>query len=410
MKSRNVRRAEGLGTASLADLLKQAGQEEFISFAGDMPADDCLPRERIMAAQIAEPAREAEDVGSSVPGSSHGQLSILERLCAFMAVRGIAADPSNTLLTTGMQQTVQLIARSLLEPGDTVLVENPTQPAVLRAFLARGLQVVPVPGDREGLLIPEAERLMQQHRPKLIYVMPSLGDPDSRLWSEDRRVALLSLSRRMGVTIWEDNRYGELLFPHDSDSAPASLYELNAGRERDGVLYTGSFSALLGPSFPAGWIISSRGTAAQLAAAQQSLEHKDSGESTAYRTFRTLERVLDECDLVEQVRIVRMSYFEKMQRTKALLRGHNLNGVSWKEPKGGMFLWVELPEGLDAEALLRSAAAKQVTFETGASFYAKDPQNNHVRLTYSNMPEEQLKSGIDRFAEAVREFLARSSP
>lgn len=410
MKSRNVRRAEEPGTASLADLLKQAGQEEFISFAGDMPADDCLPRERIMAAQKAEPAREAEDEGSSVPGSSRGQLSIFERLCAFMAVRGIPADPSNTLLTTGMQQTVQLITRSLLEPGDTVLVENPTQPAVLRAFRARGLQVVPVPGDREGLLIPEAERLMQQLRPKLIYVMPSLGVPDSRLWSEDRRVELLALCRRMGVTIWEDNRYGELLFPPYSNFPPASLFELYAQHEQGGVIYTGSFSALLGPSFPTGWIIGSHETAAQLTAAMQAQERSDSGARKAYRTFRTLARILRECDLVEQVRIVRMSYFEKMQRTQALLRGHNLNGVSWKEPKGGMFLWVELPEGLDAEALLRSAAAKQVTFETGASFYAKDPQSNHVRLTYSNMPEEQLKSGIDRFAEAVREFLARSSP
>ncbi|QHW30685.1 PLP-dependent aminotransferase family protein [Paenibacillus rhizovicinus] len=388
MKEHRLRRAKGMETASLADLLQSDRLEEVISFAGDWPAESVIP-----------------SVESAATAASEGLLSLGERVCAYMGARhGIRAVPDDVLVTSSSGASIALIVRTLLQPGDAVLVDSPTNPESLRVFRQAKLRVVPVSSDSEGMLIADVERLVELHHPKLIYAMPTLAVPDSRIWSEERRMALVDISRRNGILIIEDNSYGELLFSN-SPPLPPTLFETARRSGGSGVLCTGTFAALFGQKLPAGWIIGSGSVMARLVETGSTNGH-DRAELQAQRK---LERVLQHGDLEQHACAIRMSLEARLHHMQALLRQHSLNGVTWNEPQGGLFLWVELPPGLDAEALLRIAAAKRVTFDAGASFYAENPQRNRVRLNVSGQPDGRMAKGIARFAEAVNEFLGRAS-
>ena len=319
-----------------------------------------------------------------------------------LAGKGIEADPADILLTPNPERTLRIIIDALLEPGDSALVETPSHPAIFRALRANGIKILQAPCDPEGMLIAEAERLIEAHHPKLIYAMPGLGNPASTVWSASRREALLTLSRCHGIVVLADDSFADLLYD-ESDSCP-SLYALDRENGGNKVICAGTFAAALSPRLQTGWVVAGSGVIAKLLEAMPETQ----AAPEFARDQETLLQLLPHRDIEDDLRRIRMSYMERMNHLQALLRLQDPAGLAWEAPKGGMFLWLALPEGLDAEALVRCASAKGVTFDPGASFYAADAPRNRIRLSVAHTSGKRLEEGVDRLAEAVNELLARN--
>ncbi|BBH21590.1 2-aminoadipate aminotransferase [Paenibacillus baekrokdamisoli] len=392
--SRNVER---LQSSAVRDILKLTQGKEMISFAGGLPAEELFPLEAI---------REAADRvfttgnGSLQYGLTEGYLPLREQICKRMLQKGMNIQPEQMIITTGSQQAIDLIARVLLEPGDVVLVENPTYLASLQVFNLSGLRVIPVASDKDGMIMEDLQRLMKQHQPRLVYVVPTFGNPTGRVWSLERRLGLLEICHQHGVAILEDDPYGDIKF--DATAIYPTLYSLEGNSEGGCVLYTSTFSKTVAPALRTGWAMGNQKVIQMMAKAKQAADlHSSSLDQ------QTLSHLLEHFALDAHIRTIADAYGERMQHMQALLCQQNLRDVTWVEPKGGMFLWVELPEGLDAEALLRCAVTKNVAFVPGAAFYAEEPQRNTARLNFTYTQGERMALGIKGFAEALNEFLAR---
>ncbi|SFT00483.1 PLP-dependent aminotransferase family protein [Paenibacillus sp. BC26] len=388
---------ERLQSSAVRDILKLTQGKEIISFAGGLPAEELFPIDAV---------REAADrvfrsgKNTLQYGLTEGFMPLREQLCVRMAQKGMHVQPDEMIMTTGSQQAIDLITRVLMEPGDIVLVENPTYLASLQVFNLSGLDVVPVASDKDGMIIAEAERLIKQHKPRLIYVVPTFGNPTGRVWSMERRKGLLELSHRYGVPILEDDPYGDIKFDVNADYP--TLFSLEGKADGGNVLYTSTFSKTVAPALRTGWAIGSRNVISMMAKAKQAADlHSSSLDQ------QTLDQLLRHFSLDDHIQVIRQAYGDRMQQMQKLLSQQGWSDVKWIEPKGGMFLWLELPEGLDAEALLRAAVMKNVAFVPGSSFYAAEPARNTARLNFTYTQGERMATGISRFAEALNEFLAR---
>ncbi|RAP75443.1 PLP-dependent aminotransferase family protein [Paenibacillus montanisoli] len=398
MEYRFSSNVERLQSSAVRDILKLTQGKEIISFAGGLPAEELFPLDAVKEAT--ERVFRTGGKNSLQYGLTEGFLPLREQLCQRMARKGMRAEPDEMIMTTGSQQAIDLITRVLMEPGDIVLVENPTYLASLQVFNLSGLRVVPVESDKDGMVISEAERLIKQHKPRLIYVVPTFGNPTGRVWSMERRKGLLELSHRHGVPILEDDPYGDIQF--DEQANYSTLFSLDDRTNGGHVLYTSTFSKTVAPALRTGWAIGSRKVISMMAKAKQAA---DLHSSTLDQ--QTLDQLLRHFSLDDHIKVIRRAYGERMQQMQQLLASQGWSDVKWEQPKGGMFLWLELPEGLDAEALLRAAVKKNVAFVPGASFYAAEPQRNTARLNFTYTTGERMAAGISRFAEALNEFLAR---
>ncbi|SFI92290.1 2-aminoadipate transaminase [Paenibacillus sp. UNC496MF] len=413
MANKQSRNGAHRSVPPLADLLtdqwpaqaSERHKEDRISFAGDWPAGG-IPSVR----QAIETARgRADGAGAEVGRSTYpGSERLRELLAGRLAGRGLPVEAGDLGLAPQGEPVIAWIARGLLRPGDAVLVESPAPPACLQAFRSAGAVVVQVPCDEEGMRPEDAERLAEAHRPKLAHVMPALGNPAGRIWSAARRETMLDLGRRFGVVLLEDGAYGEWRNDEAEHGAEreASLYAMSAKTADGGVIYAGTFAAALGPELPVGWAAADPGILARLAALPRTpaAEEPDAGRSAEEMLFRLLEG--GEVDPL--LRQLSVSYSERMYRLDALLRERHWSGASWTLPNGGPFLWLTLPEGLDADALLRAAEADGVVFDPGAPFYAADPPRNRLRLSVAGAAVDRLDEGFARLAGTVDAFLARS--
>ncbi|QYR20455.1 PLP-dependent aminotransferase family protein [Paenibacillus sp. sptzw28] len=388
---------ERLQSSAVRDILKLTQGKEIISFAGGLPAEELFPLE---AVHEAVDRVFAAGKGALQYGLTEGYLPLREQLCARMAQKGMTVEPDQMIMTTGSQQAIDLIVRVLLEPGDVVLVENPTYLASLQVFSLSGLRVVPVESDHDGMIISEAERLVREHKPRLVYVVPTFGNPTGRTWSLERRKGLLDICSRWGVPILEDDPYGDIKF--DAGATYPTLFSLAGSADGGGVLYTSTFSKTVAPALRTGWAIGDRKVIRMMAKAKQAA---DLHSSTLDQ--QTLDQLLRHFSLDVHIRKIGDAYGERMRQMQALLRQQGWEDVKWVQPEGGMFLWLELPEALDAEALLRCAVSKGVAFVPGASFFAAQPQRNTARLNFTYTHGERMALGISRFAEAIGEFTAR---
>ncbi|CAH1189936.1 2-aminoadipate transaminase [Paenibacillus plantiphilus] len=396
MEYRFARRVEALQSSVVRDILKLTQGNEIISFAGGLPAEELFP---IEAVREAADRVFTEGKGSLQYGLTEGYLPLREQLCQRMAEKGMTVAPDEMILTTGSQQAIDLIIRVMTEPGDVVLVENPTYLACLQVFSFSGLRVIAVESDKDGMVMSEAERLIREHQPRMVYVVPTFSNPTGRVWSLERRKGLLDLCARYGVPILEDDPYGEIQF--DINANFPTLFSLAEQAKVGGVLYTSTFSKTVAPALRTGWAMGDRSVVAMMAKAKQAADlHSSSLDQ------QTLDQLLRHFPLDAHIRKIADNYGARMQHMQKLLR-ESLPDITWVEPQGGMFLWMQLPEGLDAEALLRCAVTKGVAFVPGAPFFAEEPQRNTARLNFTYTQGEVMELGIRRFAEAVSEFVAR---
>ncbi|WP_029192133.1 PLP-dependent aminotransferase family protein [Paenibacillus harenae] len=391
-------RVSQLKSSVVRDILKLTQGKDMISFAGGLPAEELFP---VQAVKEAADRVFAEGSSALQYGLTEGHLPLREQLCERMAAKQMIVNPEQMILTTGSQQAIDLLVSVLTEPGDVVLVEKPTYLASLQVFALQGLKVVAAESDEHGIIPEDALRLIREHRPKLLYAVPTFGNPTGRVWSVERRRKLLELCKQHQMPIIEDDPYGDIKF-ETSERFP-TLFSLDGRAEKGTVLYTSTFSKTVAPALRTGWAIGDSGVIRMVAKAKQAA---DLHSSTIDQQI--LSQLLSGFNLDDHIRLISKAYGERMMEMHELLKRQGLRDVSWVMPKGGMFLWLELPDGLDADALLRGSVRKGVAFVPGSAFFAEQPQRNTARLNYTYNTGARTKLGVERLAEAIGEFTARS--
>ena len=317
-----------------------------------------------------------------------------------MESKGLPASPDHMLLTTGSQQSIDLICRILLDPGDCVLVESPTYLAALQVIqsyqgVSRGVAC-----DDHGMLPESLEEQLQLHRPKLVYINPTFSNPTGKVWSRERRQQAVDLCRKYGVLILEDDPYGEIRFNPENLDVPA-LAALDAASYNgpSNVIYTSTFSKTVAPGLRTGWILAAPDIVKIAARAKQGADlHSSSIDQ------RALHALLETFDLDAHIRHISQDYKQRMQKLTSLMAAKSWEGITWNSPQGGMFLWLQLPEGMLASNLFTFGIQEKVCIVPGDSFYAGTPELNRMRINFTHTDPELLPEAVERMDRAIQRW------
>jgi len=401
---RFAQRTKVVKSSIIRELLKLTQRPEVISFAGGLPAPELFPIQRFQEAC----QRVLAEKGCSALqyGTTEGHTQLREMIAQNMARYGIVAGVENVLITSGSQQALDLIGKLLVNPGDRLLVEAPTYLGALQAFDVYGAEYVSVPIDDDGL---QTERLEEALRsgPKFMYILPNFQNPGGVTLSEGRRHELVLLAERYGIPIIEDDPYGQLRYEGEH-LPPLIVVDRENLRRDDGyrlgnVIYLSTFSKTLAPGLRLGWIVAPPEVITKLVQLKQGADLHTStfAQFVAYEVAR--DGFLD-----EHVRPIRQVYRQRRDAMLSALKEFFPPEVTWTHPAGGLFLWVNLPEGMECQALFEVALRENVAFVPGDCFYAGGNEGRrHMRLNFSNAPPEQIREGIRRLSVAVRSQLKR---
>ena len=387
-----AQRLAGVGFSPVREILALTAREEVISFAGGLPAPELFDVSALRAA-FADALVDGRAGRALQYSTTEGHEPLRVALAARMERRGLPTDPDDVLITTGSQQALGLAASALLDPGDVVLVEDPSYLAALQSFALAGARLVPVPAGSDGPDLDALAALVAEHRPKLLYVVPTFQNPTGRTISHGGRARLARLAGELGVWLLEDDPYGELRY--DGEALP-SLGSFPGAEDR--TIAVSSLSKILAPGLRIGWLRTPEALRRSLVVAKQAGDlHTSTVDQMAAAT------VLAAGGMDAHLERLRATY---RARRDALLDGLPAalpRGSRWNRPDGGMFVWARLPDGHDAAALLRVALRHDVAFVPGAPFYAGAPDHATLRLSFTTHPPEEIAEGLRRLAAAVAE-------
>ena len=388
-------RVAGMGASEIRELLKLLERPEIISFAGGIPDPDFFPTAAI--------ARAYEKIFQSNAGAggalqytiSEGFTPLREWICAYMGRQGINAGLDEVLVTSGSQQALEFVGKLLIGPGEKILVTRPTYLGALQAFSPYEPTYLSVPGDEEGPDLAAVEAALEQ-KPKFFYLVPDFQNPNGTTVSLARREALLDLCAKHGVPIVEDAAYSELRYDGETVPPIVALDAARNGGKITNVIYCGSFSKTMVPAFRVGWINGPAEVVNRLVLMKQAGDLHTS----------TINQIVLH-DVVSQnfdahIRRLRGSYKERRDAMLSALEEFAPKGVTWTKPEGGMFVWLELPEGTDGVALLaRAIKDANVAFVPGSAFHADRSGLNTLRLSFSNNNPERIREGIRRLCRML---------
>ncbi|MEU7239677.1 PLP-dependent aminotransferase family protein [Streptomyces sparsogenes] len=383
-------RAASVAGSPVRDILALTARPEVISFAGGLPAAELFDAEAIRAAfdrVLAESPREALQYSTT-----EGDPGLRAATAARLTARGLPTDPDELLVTGGSQQALTLLATALLEPGDVVLVENPTYLAALQCFSFAGARIVSVPGDEDGLDPAALDALVERERPKLLYTIPTFQNPTGRTLPAERRRAVAEIAERRGLWIVEDDPYGELRFAGEPVPWIASHPEA-----ADRTVLLGSYSKIMAPGLRLGWLRAPGALRRACVIAKQAADLH-----TPTVTQMAAARYLSDTDLDAHLARVRDAYGERRDALLAGLGDALPEGSRWNRPEGGMFVWAALPEGYDATERLRVAVEHDVAYVPGAPFFAAAPDPAAMRLSFVTHTPDEIAEGLRRLAKALR--------
>ncbi|HEY6525234.1 MAG TPA: PLP-dependent aminotransferase family protein [Solirubrobacteraceae bacterium] len=383
-------RLRGATSSPVRDILALTERPGVVSFAGGLPAPDLFDRTGLQAAFTAVLA---EDSGArALQYSTTEGDPLLRRLVARrLTERGLDTAADDLLITSGSQQALTLVSGVLLEPGDRVLVEEPSYLAALQCFALAGAEAIPIPCDDDGLDPDALEALIAQHRPTLLYTVPTFHNPTGRTLSLERRVALAAVAERTGVWIVEDDPYGELRYSGEALPAVASL---PAARGR--TLAISTLSKIAAPGLRIGWVRAPRPLLRSLTIAKQAADlHSSTVDQAA------AARWLATTDLTAHIERLRTEYGARRDALLSGLAAALPAGSTHNHPDGGMFVWARLPDGWDAGALLQRALDHDVAYVPGAPFFSGAPDRATLRLSFTAHRPGEIALGLQRLAQAL---------
>jgi DNA-binding transcriptional MocR family regulator len=383
-------RLRDVASSPVREILALTQRPGVISFAGGLPAPELFDAPGLRTAFAA--ALADGQFGRTLQYSTtEGDPALRTAVAARMNARGLATDPDDVLITSGSQQALTLIAAVLIEPGDTVLVEEPSYLAALQCFQMAGARVVPVPCDDDGLDPEAIPALVRRERPKLLYTVPTFHNPTGRTLPLERRAALAQVATRVGLWIVEDDPYGELRYSGEPVPHVASL----PGAE-DRTIALSTLSKVLVPGLRIGWLRAPAALRRALVVAKQAADlHTSTIDQAAAAHW------LAACDLDAHIAGLRAVYAPRRDALLAGLGDTLPEGSRWTRPDGGMFVWVRLPDGWDADDLLKPALEREVAFVPGWPFFPQQPDRATLRLSFTSHSEAEIAEGLDRLRAAV---------
>ena len=391
-------RLNNVETSAIRELFKLLGKPGIISFAGGFPDSAMFDVEGIRAASN---AALAEEPGAALQyGATEGYNPLREQLAAFMTAKGatdVAAD--NLIVTTGSQQALDLLGKTLISPGDKVIVEGPTFLATIQCFRLYGTELISAPIDGDGVKTDELEKLIAEHKPKFVYLIPTFGNPSGAMLSLERRKAVLEMAVKHNTLIVEDDPYGDLYF---GDAPPPSLLNLSATvpGSRDLLVHCGSLSKVLSPGLRVGWMIA---PAELLGKATMCKQFSDAHTSTFAQA--TAAQYLKAGRMPATLAHVRKVYAERAQAMGDALRKELGDAIEFVQPQGGLFVWARLTGAggkvADGNVLAKRAIEKGVAFVPGTPFFCANPDHATFRLSFATADVDKIREGVARLGQAI---------
>lgn len=387
--------------SAIRELFKLLNRPGMISFAGGFPDPALFDAEGIAQASAAALAQQPNTVLQY--GPTEGCPMLREALSSHLTNDGIQVPPDGLIVTTGSQQALDLLGKTLVSPGDRVLVESPTFLAAIQCFRLYGANVIGAPVDAQGIEIEPLETLIRQHRPKLIYLVPTFGNPGGATLCHSRRMQLLDIARRTQTLLVEDDPYGQLYFDGPPPDSLLALSDQVPG-SRPWVAHCGSLSKVLSPGLRVGWLIAPPELLSRVAVCKQF-----SDANTSALTQGIAAHYLMSNRLHARLKLIRQVYGERARTMHSAL--HDIFGdhLSFTPPQGGMFFWARFNEAhtsrrIDTQQLARLAIGAGVAFVPGAPFYAQDPDPQTLRLSFATVGLPDIVQGVHRLGQAYQQI------
>lgn len=372
--------------SAIREIFKVIAQPGMISFAGGNPSPDALPDGTV--AELAEYVIRNDGKRLLQYGATEGYAPFVESLQTYVE-KMLGADVPAILPVTGSTQAMDLLSKALIDPGDTVLVENPSFLGNLQCLKLYQANLVPVRSDEDGLLIDDLEEKIRQYHPKMLYTIPTFQNPSGKTLPEDRRQAVAKLANRYGMIVAEDDPYRDLRYEGEA------LRSIRYYDEGGWVMFLGSFSKIISPGLRVGYIAGDASVIRKCTIGKQSTD-----VHTANLNQAIVDQFIRRGLLPDHISAICREYGVKMRQMLKCLEGFP-EGVVFTRPQGGLFIWAELPAGTDAVRLLQKAVEQKVAYVPGTYFCADGGHLNTLRLNFSNSTPEQIETGMNVLKEIV---------
>ena len=392
-----AQRLDNVETSAIRELFKLLGKPGIISFAGGFPDSAMFDVHGITEA--VNKALEGEPGAALQYGATEGYQPLREQLAAFMQSKGAQVAADQLIVTTGSQQALDLLGKCLVDPDSKAIVEGPTFLATIQCFRLYGAELISAPIDGEGVQVDELERLITEHKPKFVYLIPTFGNPSGAMLSLERRKRVLELAVKYQTLIIEDDPYGDLYF---DAPPPPSLLALSAQvpGSRDWLVHCGSLSKVLSPGLRVGWMVA---PPELLAKATMCKQFSDAHTSTFAQA--TAAQYLAGGHMPGTLARVREVYGARAKTMGDALRTDLGAAIDFVLPQGGLFVWARLTGAggkiKDGNEFAKRAIAEGVAFVPGAPFYCANPDLSTLRLSFATADEGKIREGIGRLAKAL---------
>jgi len=373
----------------IREILKLTQQPDVISFAGGLPSPDSFPAE-VLADISREVILEKREILQY--GTTEGYMPLREFIADWVKEIGIQATPEEVIITSGSQQGIDLIAKAMIDKGEAAVVESPTYLAAIQILRTYEASFVVVLGDQDGVNVTELEETVARENPKLVYLVPTFQNPTGITLSLERRKAIGAMLQRYNVVLVEDDPYGRLSF---TGTLMPSIKSFDVSQR---VVYLGSFSKLISPGLRLGFAVGEPSILRKMVIGKQGTDVHTNNLAQAM-VYEFCRRGL----LEGHIEGIRAQYALKLGVMQECLKDLP-SDIKWTVPAGGLFIWGELPEGMDAGALLLSAIKEKVAFIPGESFFVEGGHKNTMRLNFSNATPENIREGFRRLKVAIQNY------
>lgn len=392
------RAVNSMHSEDIKKLMKQSSGAGLISFAGGMPNNDLFPVDQMD--EIYNGLSERLKKMCFQYGPTTGFPPLVKSLESYLKKKGLPVKANRLLITTGSLQAISIVTQEFVNEGDIILTESPCFVGALSVFETYGARIISIPIDQYGIEIEALKNILSnlKTRPKFLYVTPNFHNPAGILYTEERKRQLLEVLSGTGIILLEDDAYSDLYFD-DQDKDAVRPMKAMKSKEVD-IIYTGSFSKILGPGFRLGYMLSSHEIFEKAEMIKQALD-----ACTSNFMQILAHQFMSKGYLEKYLLFLRSEYQERKNLMQRSLEKYMPAPIHWNEPKGGFYIWIKLPSYMKSSQLFKTSLEKGVVFVTGRTF---DPDNNkddRLRLSFSNMPKNEIEKGVRILSRIISEHL-----
>ncbi len=376
-------------------LMKQSSGKNVISFAGGMPNNDLFPVQQI------------DEIYGTLPldlkklsfqyGPTSGYPPLVRSIEKYLRKKGLPVDENKTLVTTGSLQAISIITQEFVNKGDVILTENPCFVGALTVFETYGADIQGIPIDEHGIKIDALKKKIRSldKTPKFLYVTPNYHNPAGIIYTPERKKELIETLSGTGIILLEDDAYNDLYFKVEEKYLTKPMISYTSKDVE--IIYTGSFSKILGPGFRLGYMLASPYIYEKAENIKQALD-----ACTSNLTQILANEFMEQGKLEPYLEFLRKEYSGRKELIQNSLKKYMPEEITWNEPKGGFYVWLDLPERMNSTDIFKESLKKGVVFVTGRTFDPKSTKDDCLRLSFSNMPKEDIEKGVEILSDAIR--------